>query len=302
MQRVLFLASFACALLGASSALSAPPSVPPPPAPLPAPPPPAPAPPVPPQGTTLPAAARGIVTIELTSGSVHVVGWARSEVDVKNTAGSGTGTQFTVHGDRAAVHATSATLEIRVPAGSAVEVRGMSADVSVQDVTGALRFDVVSGAVAVKGAPASIAARSASGKVSIEASTPQTTVRTISGDIHVRGVRGAAALESVTGTCTLSGTSFTRVEIRNTSSDVTFEGQLAAQGSFEARSHSGDVKLVLPASTSGNFELRSFSGSIESQIGSPRTGRGSLDFKAGTGAAIVRVQTFSGGIAIDVRK
>ncbi|WP_394826352.1 DUF4097 family beta strand repeat-containing protein [Pendulispora albinea] len=248
---------------------------------------------------TRPAATHGVVTIETISGSVKVIGWGRSEVDVKSSADGDT--QFSVQGDRTQIRARSATLEVRVPAASALEVRGTNIDITIRDVTGAVRVDTASGDIAVSGAPTSISARTASGSVSIDTTSAQTTVRTINGDIRVRGARGTASIESVSGECTLSGGTFQHVDMRSTSGDLTFDGQLAGQGSFDVRSHSGDVSFLVPASTNGNFELRSFRGSISSQLGGVRTGNGSLEFKAGSGGAVVRVQTFSGDIHIAPR-
>jgi len=279
-KNLLFLSSLACASFVSSAALSAPEET----------------------VDTRPAAPRGIVTIDAISGTVHVIGWARSEVDVKDSSGgSDPSAQFMVEGDRTRVQTRGGTLEVHVPVASTLEVRGSSIDVSVRDVTGALRLDTISGDIVVAGAPASISARSASGSVTIDATSAQTNVRTISGDIQVHGARGTASIESVGGQCHLRGGAFNHVDMRSTSGDLTFEGQLAAQASFDVRSYSGDVAFIVPSSTNGNFELRSFHGSIESRLGPSRTANGSLDFKAGTGGAVVRVQTFTGDIAIDVR-
>ncbi|WP_394843247.1 DUF4097 domain-containing protein [Pendulispora brunnea] len=299
MHKLLFIASLACLSCGAAS-VHAQPAPPPPPAAPPAPPaPPAPA----PSFHVSAASPKGTVTIDVVGANLNIIGWAKPEVSVKDTSSSTPRIQFSVNGDRTTVRSSSGgALEVRVPAASAVEVRSSSGDVQVRDVTGALRVDTISGAIELAGAPQSIAARTASGDVKVEANTTQTTVRTLSGEIRVRGVRGTASLDSVSGSVALSGSSFARVDIHNTSSDISFDGQLAAQASFEARSTSGDVRLVLPSSTSSSFELRSYSGSIRSQLGGVRTGDKQLDFKVGTGASTVRVQTFSGDIAIDVRK
>ncbi|HWL89594.1 MAG TPA: DUF4097 family beta strand repeat-containing protein, partial [Polyangiaceae bacterium] len=249
---------------------------------------------------TRPASPRGVVTIEVISGTVRVVGWARNEVEVKGDSDSPQ--QFKTEQDRTVVRAASATLEIHVPAASTVELRGSHVDAHVRDVTGALRIDTISGDVEVAGAPASVNARTASGDVTIDGASAQINVHTISGDIHVRNARGVAGLETVSGDCSLAGSTFTQVTMRSTAGGVTFDGQLAPQASFEANAHSGDVTLLLPASTNGNFDLRSYHGSIRSLLGSARAGDTGLAFKAGTGSAIVRITTFSGDITINVRK
>src|SRR5688500_11630176 len=75
------------------------------------------------------AAANGSVEIEINNGSVRVVGWRRNEVQVTGSLsregdrlaldGAGRMTEVRIEGRRG--QPGSATLEVRVPAGSSVE-------------------------------------------------------------------------------------------------------------------------------------------------------------------------------------
>ena len=256
-----------------------------------------------------PAKSNGVVEIVNLDGDVKVVGWARSEVSVSGEIDPKCQLDFSPSAERMRVRIVcphhgqeSADLEIHVPSASAVEVKSLSADASVRDVTGALRVESVSGDITIAGAPSEIAVRTTSGNVVINASTAVTRARSVSGEVHVRGVRGKASIESVSGECTLTGGEFSDAEMRTVSGEVIFEGALSGQGSFEFRSHSGDVLLRIPVSTSADFELRTFSGELTTKLAAARASSGALDFRLGNGGARVSVRTFSGDATVEGRK
>ncbi|HEX6909220.1 MAG TPA: hypothetical protein VF142_02445, partial [Longimicrobium sp.] len=88
------------------------------------------------------AASSGTVEIAIGNGSLRVVGWGRSEVQVTGTLsregdrmvldGGGRTTEVRVQGGRG--RGGSATLEVRVPAGSSVHVATGSAPILVTGV------------------------------------------------------------------------------------------------------------------------------------------------------------------------
>jgi hypothetical protein len=253
---------------------------------------------------TRPAKPTGVVEIENVEGDVKVIGWNRAEVNVKGAMDAGCHLDLSPSADRTRVRVTprercEANLEIRVPMGSAVEVKTVTADIGVRGVNGAVRIESVSGDLAVAGAPSEVSARTTSGEVDIQATSAVTRARSVSGGVRVRGVRGKATVESVSGECELRGGDFSEAEIRTVSGEIVFEGGLVGQGSFDFKTHSGEVELRLPASTNADFELRSFSGSLETRLGTPKTASSALDFRVGAGGAKVRVRTFSGDVVVD---
>lgn len=251
---------------------------------------------------TRPAKPNGVVEIVTEEGEVRVVGWNRAEVSVKGTI-EGCQLDLSPSADRTRIrmtpgHECEASLEIYVPMGSAVEVKAMTADVSVRGVNGALKVESASGDVTVSGAPSEVNARTTRGDLKIDAVTAVVTARSISGSVTVSGARGKATVESVSGDCVLHGGDFSEAEMRSVSGELDFEGALVGQGSFEFKSHSGEITLRMPAATNADFELRSFTGELETRLGTPKTASSALDFRAGNGGAKVRVRTFSGDVRV----
>jgi DUF4097 and DUF4098 domain-containing protein YvlB len=248
----------------------------------------------------------GTIDVHQFGGSVRVTGWAQSTVHVKGDFGPDCHVDMTPSGDREEIRLScshgpgSGDLEIQMPQTSALVVRAMSADLSVHDVSGAVRLETVAGDIEVKGgAPNEIDVRSTSGTVKIDSSSPSTRAHSVSGDVRIRGVRGRATVRTVSGECTLSGGEFNSVEIESVSGDVTFTGGVAGQGTFEMQSHSGDINLHLPPTTGADVEMRSTSGDLVIDMGSGRkTGERELDARIGPGGARLRLRSFSGDIKV----
>ena len=254
------------------------------------------------------AKANGVVDIDVPQGTVKIVGWSKAEVAVSGrveraeleVSTSSDRTRVRVSGRR---HHGEAELEIRVPQGSRVEVKGVGVTIEVRDVTGALRLQTVSGDINVTGAPSDVDVHSVNGQIELGVKSAVVNARSISGGVHVTGARGRARLDSVSGDCVLEGGDFTEVEMRAVSGDVRFSGGISGQGSFDFKTHSGDVELRLPQATSADFELRTFNGTLETQLGTPaaRQSSSALDFRLGNGGAKVRGRTFNGDIRVDAK-
>lgn len=248
---------------------------------------------------TQPLDAHAVVVVEAFSGAVHVVGWARPDIQVSGAA------SFNVDSGRAHVSAGHTDdVELHVPHGSSLEIRGISGNVVVTGVGGTVRAETISGDIVVRGDASEILAHSTAGSVTIEAqaATQRIRARSTSGGVHVRGGHGAARLESLSGDCTLSGGPYDQIEIRSTAGDATFDGQLSAQGSVEMRSQSGEVKITVPAATTGDFDLSSVSGDLESTLGGKHSGARNLRFKLGTSGPQVRASSFSGDVHVDAHR
>jgi DUF4097 and DUF4098 domain-containing protein YvlB len=264
-----------------------------------------------------PAPANGKVEISNVSGSIRVTGWDREEVAVTGTLGRGTERlEFATTGSTTVVkvilprHADTvdgSDLEVQVPKGSRVDVDAVSADVSVDQVTGELEIESVSGDVKIGGKGQRIEAKSVSGAVDVVAEGAPVRAKSVSGTVTVRGARGDIEAQSVSGRVKVEGTDVARAELHTTSGEVRFEGSLAGAARFEAKSVSGTVDVVLPADVSAEFEVSTFSGNIHNDFGQQahkksEYGPGEeLTFTTGKGGAEVRVKSFSGNVALRKR-
>jgi hypothetical protein len=234
---------------------------------------------------TVAAEPDGEVSVELIAGSIHVIGWDRAEVRVSGTVGddveevhvSSRRGRVSIEvelpdGDgRRSFNDAKAELEIRVPAGSRVEVESISADVEVEQLTGAVDIECISGDVRVEGG------------------LREAQVETVSGDILV--VSAEPLLEG---------------DFESVSGDIELRAALAAGGDFTLESVSGDIKLFLPGDTSAEFEVETFSGKIDNEFGpeaertSEYTPEKELEFTTGGGGASVEVGSFSGRIELRI--
>ena len=162
-----------------------------------------------------------------------------------------------------------ADLEIHVPAGSSVESETVSADISVEGVSGTVEMESVSGDITIEGAMREVEAATVSGDIRLTSDDPirEGEFASVSGDIEFRAALGAGA-----------------------------------ELSFEAVS--GDIELRLPSNTSAEFSVETFSGEIDNEFG-PKAEKDSrylpsksLEFSTGSGSATVDVECFSGRVSL----
>ncbi len=263
-----------------------------------------------------PASRDGVVEVHNVSGSVRVSGWDRDEVAVSGTLGRGTERlEFTGSGGRTEIrvvlphfahHVDGSDLEIKVPAGSSLEVSTVSADIGVEKVGGRIKLDSVSGTVRVAGEPKEFEAKSVSGDVEITAANAPGRAKSVSGNVTLAGVAGAVEAGSVSGNVVVKGGEVTRVDLQTTSGDIRFDAGLAKDGRLDAKSVSGNVELSLPAATGAEFDVTTFSGNITNAFG-PEARRTSeyapgkeLSFSTGAGARVV-ARSFSGNVTLRKR-
>jgi DUF4097 and DUF4098 domain-containing protein YvlB len=264
-----------------------------------------------------PASKDGVVEIRDVAGSVRVTGWDRDEVAVAGTLGKGTERlEFSGSGNRTVVkvvlphtsnHVDGSDLEIKVPAGSSLEIGTVSADISVEKVTGAVQAEAVSGRVVVTGKPRSFEAKSVSGDVQVEASGAPGRAKSVSGTVTLKGVTGAVEVGSVSGDVSVAGGPVSSVELETTSGDISFDASLLKDARVEAKSMSGEVVLALPSDVAADFEVKTFSGEIKNDFGpqARRTNEDApgreLSFSTGGGGVRIIAKSFSGSVYLKKR-
>jgi DUF4097 and DUF4098 domain-containing protein YvlB len=264
-----------------------------------------------------PAGKDGVVEIRNVAGSVRVTGWDREEVAVTGTLGKGTERlEFSGSGNRTLIkvvlphsahHVDGSDLEIKVPAGSTLDVETVSADVTAEKVSGSLRLQSVSGGVTVGGEPKDFNVKTVSGDVAVTATNAPGKAKSVSGAVTLQGVSGAVEASSVSGSLVVKGGEVSRVEMETTSGSIRFDAQLAKDGRLDAKSMSGSLDLILPAGVAADFDVTTFSGEITNDFGPPahRTseyGPGKeLSFSTGGGGARVVAKSFSGGVYLKKR-
>ncbi|HZH90597.1 MAG TPA: DUF4097 family beta strand repeat-containing protein [Pyrinomonadaceae bacterium] len=226
---------------------------------------------------TLRAEATVTILACVETGDVVVRGWDRKEVRARSTDASrielrradatadpnpATRIEVLLARDQAAparpgLCSNSGNLELDVPRGSTVQIKGNTGDISVADVADA-RLKTLSGDIELRRITKSIEAWSANGTVVVRNSTGRVRLETIGGEIVASDLKAGEAADecfakSVSGDITLAKLAHVHVEAYTSNSSIDFTGALASGGRYTLKSHSGNVRLSLPADAS--FQL-----------------------------------------------
>jgi DUF4097 and DUF4098 domain-containing protein YvlB len=258
--------------------------------------------------------ADGTVDISNVSGSVTVTGWSKNEVHIKGTLGKGT-KALEVDGDgrrldikvkipKSSKDVEPTFLEIQVPRGAKVAISTVSADITVDDISGELKLQSVSGDIDAEGQPSRANVETVSGQLELLLQTAHARANSVSGDIELTGVGGDVEVETISGDITVKGDEFTHFDANSVSGDIAFAGGLTGKGTFRFNTNSGDVTLALPSGTDAEFDINTFSGDVENDFG-PKAERKSkyapgreLSFEVGSGDADVEINTLSGDVTL----
>lgn len=266
---------------------------------------------------SLPTGATPSVEISSVQGRVTVSAWDQQEVKVTGTIENDE-TKFEFSGDQSHViikvrpksgknHGhDEVILDIKVPAGAAIDVNTVSANIDVRGVRGVQQLEAVSGDVTTTAYDEEIDVRTISGDAVVNGTggNGRVDAQSVSGDVKVRGVNGELQARSVSGKLELDLGTIARLQLETVSGDVTADLTLADGARFEAESVSGAVEVRFGKPVNGDFDIESFSGDIESCFG-PKAERKSkyapgseLRFTQGSGGARISVDTMSGDITL----
>lgn len=151
----------------------------------------------------------------------------------------------------------SGNLELDVPRGSTIQIKGNTGDVSIAGVASA-RAKTLSGDIELQRITKSTEAWSANGTIVMRNSSGRVRLETISSEIVASDLTTDEAgneffAKSVSGEITLSKLTHTHVEASSSNSSIDFTGALVEGGLYTFKSHSGSVTLTLPADVS--FQL-----------------------------------------------
>lgn len=266
---------------------------------------------------SLPTGATPSVEISSVQGRVTVSAWDQQEVKVTGTIENDE-TKFEFSGDQSHVvikvrpksgknHGhDEVILDIKVPAGAAIDVNTVSANIDVRGVRGVQQLEAVSGDVTTTAYDEEIDVRTISGDAVVNGTggNGRVDAQSVSGDVKVRGVNGELQARSVSGKLELDLGTIARLQLETVSGDVTADLTLADGARFEAESVSGAVEVRFGKPVNGDFDIESFSGDIDNCFG-PKGSRKNkyapgteLRFTQGSGNARVSLETLSGDITV----
>ncbi len=257
--------------------------------------------------TTVAFEARGTITVNCPQGAVIVTSSDRNEIKVRARTESGQ-IRFTSTGARATLEPASGRgcsdgrFEVMVPVGASVSVRSWSGSVSVRGVRGGVEARTHSADIEISDA-GRVDVESLSGDITIAGANGESLIRSVSGDIDLASARGDVEVETVSGNVDLRDVVAKQIRSHTTSGDLSFSGQILADGRYEYDTHSGEIRLVLPADVGAQLSVSTFSGGLESdfpitlQAGKDH-GSKRLSFTLGQGTARIIAETFSGDVTL----
>lgn len=130
-------------------------------------------------------------------------------------------------------------------------------------------------------------------------------VRSVSGDVRLTDIVGATVeAQTVSGSVELGDIRADEVTAHTVSGDVEFAGEIRARGDYDLKTLSGDVVLRIPRGAGAEIDGSTFSGEFSSSF--PLTVKSTSRYTRsqrvsgtiGDGSARIRVESFSGNVAI----
>lgn len=245
------------------------------------------------------------------AGRTVVRGWDADSVSVRGTLAPG-GASFYMGGGRRGVKVgvenpaeagatKESTLEVRVPHGARVWVKGATAGITVEGVSGEVDVSSVSGTVSVSGTPSLLTAESMDGDVDVTARARVTRVRTAGGDVTLRGAAGDVSVTSVSGTIRLLESDVAVGRIESVSGAVTFRGAVAKGGTLDLQTHDAPIELTLAQGQGAVVDVAAFGGTISNAIpgvvGKAVKGKPTR-YEVGSGDAKISVRSLKGGVRL----
>jgi len=183
-------------------------------------------------------------------------------------------------------------LTIKAPAGSGLEVRTASADISCVGRLGRLNLHTASGDVTIASALGPVEVETASGDVFVGDAAIDVMAKTASGDVRVARAGGEVRISAASGDVAVADPGGP-VAIRTASGDIQVRD--FATGLAELNAVSGDVSVTVVQGLGVFMELSSLSGSVRSDLDASTDGTD----EAGEPPEIaINCRTISGDIRI----
>jgi DUF4097 and DUF4098 domain-containing protein YvlB len=259
---------------------------------------------------TRPLKADGRLFIGNTAGSIEVQAWDKNQVRVTGQLGDQKQT-LEISGDdsnlrievkvqkKSRDNLEDTYLRVQVPAGTRLELEGVSSDIAVQGLKGSLHAQSVSGDVRLGVDSADVEAQTVSGSVTLRAPTRSAKINTVSGDVRVSGAREKLYVETVSGDVGVESDAIAEMELKSVSGDLTVDVGTSSTPKIRAETLSGEIFLSLAREPDAMLSLHSFSGELSTAYGAAvPEGKKRYEAKLGSGKGEIDLNSFSGDIHV----
>jgi DUF4097 and DUF4098 domain-containing protein YvlB len=266
------------------------------------------APPIQQTDTTVAIQSGARLNMELMGGSIAIDTWDQED-RIRVRAEHGSRDEIRIQTSGSVVRVRSNTrgsgiidYQITVPAAMDLELTGLYTEIEVSGARGRVNANTVQGGITVLGGREQVELHSVNGRVVLAGAEGSVSVVSVSGGVEVQGVNGELEAETVSGPLILTDISSSDVDASSVSGPVFFDGALEANGRYTFATHSGPITVAVPPGLDATVTVALMSGSFSSTLGSFTADTGirgrRQTFTAGTGTAILELESFSGPVRL----
>jgi DUF4097 and DUF4098 domain-containing protein YvlB len=241
-------------------------------------------------------------------GSIAVSTWSKNAVRVVAEHSSRVEIRIESSGSTLGIEAqhsrgfpSTVDYQLTVPRGMALDLSGVSTDVSVENSEGEVKIESVQGEVSVTGGTKSVSASSVEGEVHVRGASGRVTCSSVNGGVHIEKTTGPVAASSVNGEIVLDGVDSKEVDASTINGTVRYDGVIKDGGSYRFSTHNGDVSVAVPEQADATISVATFSGDFSSefkiQLQETRHGK-RFNFTLGNGGARIELESFQGSIRL----
>ena len=174
-----------------------------------------------------------------------------------------------------------------------IELNGMGAEVSAENVRGDIE---------IKGGRGFITAKSIEGTIRISGTQGKVSVTAINEDLSIDNATGELAIDSTNGNVVLTNVRATAAEIATVNGNIHYTGTISDGGRYQFVTHNGGIRLGIQQNPNATFYVRSYGGSVTQNLnlkpqGETRSGRRNT-YVGGNGSAQVEIESFQGSVRI----
>ncbi len=258
--------------------------------------------------STVPVERGQRLEVDLYAGDVDVKTWTknavrvvadpdgRGRVEIERTA---TAVSVRTTGRRGPPPSTDITLT--VPAWMALDISGVTTDITIAGARGPITAETVQGDVTAEGGEGLVSVKSVQGGVSVTGAKGRIDANSVNADVEVHRSAGEISAETVNGSIELVGTDATTLTATSVNGDLSYDGPVHPGGRYSLSTHNGDITVAMDEKTSAAVSVSTFNGEFESDfpVTLTETRKGKrFNFTLGTGSAQVNLESFQGTISL----
>lgn len=257
--------------------------------------------------TTVAVPANARLHLKNDAGRIEVTAWDRNELRVQAEHGSRDEIRIERRNGVVTVEARRrmgrpiVDFRLTVPAGMALQVGGVHAEVHVTGVRGDIHAESVEGGITIRDGGGALTVSSVEGDILVDGARGHVRINGVDGDIQIRNVVGDVTVETIDGDLTLDGIDAAAVDASTVDGDIVYVGSIKDGGRYRLTSHDGDVVLEVPTGINATISVATFDGDFESdfpiQLDRTEAGR-RFRFVLGSGSASVELESFDGAIRL----